>query len=78
VIWYSRESGTEVVLGVCVACLGFLGFGVNSSNQNLAEYISVILAVVGQVMLGHSGRSLALRGDSVTALTWAISERPRG
>jgi hypothetical protein len=29
-------------------------------------------------MLGHSGRSLALRGDSVTALTWAISERPRG
>ena len=29
-------------------------------------------------MLGHSGRSLALRGDSGTALTWAISERPRG
>jgi hypothetical protein len=33
---------------------------------------------VGQVILGHSGRSLAPRGDSVTALTWAISERPRG
>jgi hypothetical protein len=28
-------------------------------------------------MLGHSGRSLALRGESVTSLTWAISERPR-
>jgi hypothetical protein len=78
VIWYARESGTEVVLGVCAACLGFLGFGVDSSNQNLAEYIGAILAVVGQVMLGHSGRSPALRGDSVTALTWAISERPRG
>ena len=78
VIWYARESGKEVVLGVCAACLGFLGFGVDSSNQNLAEYIGAILAVVGQVMLGHSGRSLALRGDSVTALTWAISERPRG
>jgi hypothetical protein len=78
VIWYARESGTEVVLGVCAACLGFLGFGVDSSNQNLAEYIGAILAVVGQVILGHSGRSLALRGDSVTALTWAISERPRG
>ena len=54
------------------------GIRVDSSNQNLAEYMSAILAVVGQVMLGHSGRSLALRGDNITALTWAISERPRG
>jgi hypothetical protein len=29
-------------------------------------------------MMGLSGQSLALRGDSVTALTWAITERPRG
>jgi hypothetical protein len=78
VIWYARDSGTEVVLGVSAVCLGFLGFGVDSSNQNLAEYIGAIIAVAGQVILGHSGRSLALRGDSVTALTWAISERPRG
>jgi hypothetical protein len=78
VIWYDRDSGTEVVLGVSAVCLGFLGFGVDSSNQNLAEYIGAIIAVSGQVMLGYSGRSLALRGDSVTALTWAISERPRG
>jgi hypothetical protein len=77
VIWSTRESGMEVTFGVCAACLGFLGFGVDSSNQNLAEYIGAILAVVGQVMLGHSDRSLALSGDSVTALTWAISERPR-
>jgi hypothetical protein len=33
---------------------------------------------MGQVMLGLSGQSLALRGDSVTALTWAVTERPRG
>ena len=78
VIWYARDSGTEVVVGVSAACLGFLGFGVDSSNQNLAEYIGAIIAVVGQVILGHSGRSLALRGNSVTALTWAILERPRG
>lgn len=37
-IWYARESGTEVVLGVCAAFLGHR-FGVESSNQNLAEYI---------------------------------------
>jgi hypothetical protein len=48
------------------------GIRVDSSNQHLAEYIGAIIVVAGQVMLGHSGRSLALRGDSVTALTWAI------
>lgn len=78
VIWYARDSGTEVVLGVCAVSLGFLSFGFDSSNQNLAEYLGAIIAVLGQVILGYSGRSLALRGDSVTALTWAISERPRG
>jgi hypothetical protein len=40
--------------------------------------MGAIIAVAGQVILGHSGRSLVLRGGSVTALTWAISERPRG
>jgi hypothetical protein len=34
--------------------------------------------VIGQVVLGWAGRNVALRGDSVTALTWAITERPRG
>ena len=50
----------------------------DSSNQNLAEYIGAILAVMGQVMLGFSGTGIALRGDSVTALTWTMTERPRG
>jgi hypothetical protein len=34
--------------------------------------------VIGQVVLGWAGRNVALRGDRVTALTWAITERPRG
>jgi hypothetical protein len=29
-------------------------------------------------MLGFAGTGIALRGDSVTALTWAMTERPRG
>ena len=78
VIWYARDSGTEVVLGVSAVDLGFLGFGVDSSHQNLAEFLGAIISVVGHVILGYSGRSLALRGDSITALTWAITERPRG
>ena len=77
-IWSVRTNGSEVVRGVSAVDLSFLDFGVDSSNQNLAEYIGAILAVIGQVKLGFSGKSIALRGDSVTALTWAITERPRG
>jgi hypothetical protein len=29
-------------------------------------------------MLGFAGTGIALRGDSVTALTWTMTERPRG
>jgi hypothetical protein len=34
--------------------------------------------VIGQIILCMSGRNIALRGDSITAPTWAITERPRG
>lgn len=78
VIWFARNNGAEEVLGVSAIDLTFLGFGIDSSNQNLSEFTGAIIAVIGQVMLGWSGRSLALRGDSITALTWAITERPRG
>ena len=77
-IWAVRSNGAEVVRGVSAVDLSFLGFGVDSSYQNLSEYIGAILAVIGQVMLGFSGTGIALRGDSVTALTWAMTERPRG
>jgi hypothetical protein len=76
-IWSVRTDGAEVVRGVSTVNLAFLEFGVDSSNQNLAEYIGAILAVLGQVILGFSGTGIALRGDSVTALTWAMTERPR-
>ena len=65
-------------MGVSAVDLYFLAFGEDSSFQNLSEFIGAILAVIEQIMLGLSGCSLALRGDSVTALTWAIIERPRG
>jgi hypothetical protein len=77
-IWSVRTDGAEVVRGVSAVNLAFLEFGVDSSNQNLAEYIGAILAVIGQVMLGFSGMGIALRGDSVTALAWTMTERPRG
>ena len=77
-IWYHRENGAEVARGVSAIDITFLEFGTDSSFQNLSEFIGAILCVLGHVALGCSGRSIALRGDSVTALTWAITERPRG
>ena len=77
-IWYTRDSDAEVAMGVGAADLLFLEFGEDSSFQNLSEFLGAILAILGQVALGYRGRSVALRGDSVTALTWAITKRPRG
>ena len=77
-IWYSRDGDAEAEMGVGAADLMFLGFGEDSSFQNLSEFLGAILAILGQIALGFRGRSVALRGDSVTALTWAITERPRG
>jgi hypothetical protein len=73
-----RTDGAEVVRVVSAVSLAFLDIGVDSPNQNLAEYIGAILAVLGQAILGFSGTGIALRGDSVTALTWTITERPKG
>jgi hypothetical protein len=77
-IWYAVEDGAEVAKGVCAVDLTFLEFGTDSSFQNLSEFIGAIIAVMGQIALGLAGQSLALRGDSVTALTWSITERVRG
>jgi hypothetical protein len=38
-IWSVRTNGAEVVRGVSAVSLAFLGFGVDSANQNLAQYI---------------------------------------
>jgi hypothetical protein len=77
-IWYTVDNGAEVARGVCAVDLGFLEFGTDSSYQNLSEFIGAILAVLGQIALGLTEHSLALRGDSITALTWSITERVRG
>ena len=65
-------------MGLCAVDLIFTNFRDNSSFQNLAEIIGAILAFIGHILQEHRGRTLALGGDSVTALTWAWTERPRG
>ena len=78
IVWYQRRHGAEEVVGVCAVDLTFMNFGDDSSFQNLAEFIGAILAVIGYILQGHRGKTLALRGHSVTALTWAWTERSRG
>ena len=78
VVWYSTINGAEKAGGVTAVDLSFLNFGDDSSFQNLSEFIGAIIAVAGQVIMGRQSQSMSLRGDSVTALTWAITERPKG
>ena len=78
VVWYSNINGAEVAGGVAAVDLSFLSFGDDSSFQNLSEFIGAIIAVAGQVIMGRQSQSMSLRGDSITALTWAITERPKG
>lgn len=79
VLWYKRLSdGTEVSMGGSAVDLRGLGFGSDSSFQNTAEYIGCIIGMAGLALLGVRDTDIEIRGDSVAALTWAETERPRG
>ena len=60
-IWYGRDGDAEVEMGVSAANLLFLGFGEDSSFQNLSEFLGAILAILGQIALGFRVRSVALK-----------------
>jgi hypothetical protein len=78
VIWYDIKGVTEEPRGFCAIDITDLNFSDDSSYQNLAEFIGAIVAVAGRVIYGQHGKNMILRGDSITALTWAITERSRG
>ena len=78
ILWFRRCGGAEVCMGGSAVDLRFLGFGEDSSFQNLCEFMGAILGFVGLVRLGVSNADVQLRGDSVSALTWAQTERYRG
>jgi ribonuclease HI len=72
------QDGVEVCLGGFAVALSSFGFADDSSYQNTAEYIGVILGLVALAKIGVRGVDVELRGDSITALTWAETGRPRG
>jgi ribonuclease HI len=50
-------------------------FGSEAAYQNTAEFTAAVLGIRGLQQLGLTACSVELRGDSITALTWAESGR---
>ena len=83
VIWYRldqhRVNGHlqyhEVPLGGCAVDLRGLGFGSDTQFQNSAEFISVVVGLVGIKLMGWDAQAVKLRGDSETALMWASGHK---
>jgi hypothetical protein len=77
IIYEVQADGQETKKGGARVSLRSLEFKDDSSHQNTAEFIGVILTIVTMVRLGIKVRYVKIRGDSVTALTWATEERFR-
>ena len=79
VLWFKRGAdGAEVSIGGSAVDLRNFGFSIDSSFQNTAEYIGCILGLIGLTLMGIRDVDVEARGDSVAALTWVETERPRG
>ena len=78
ILWFKRSNSAEVCLGGSAVDLRFLEFQEDSSFQNLSEFLGIILGIIGLAKLGYSNADIELRGDSISALTWAEAERYRG
>jgi hypothetical protein len=66
-----------IIIGGGAISLLPLSFTDNSSYQNTAEFIGAIFVIIVMRRLGHLDIKVKLRGDSITALTWAVEERFR-
>lgn len=61
----SRADGREDAVG------GSLDFGEDASYQNTAEFVAAVLSVRGIRHLAADCKTIMLKGDSTSALTWA-------
>jgi hypothetical protein len=75
---YQRdEDGREACVGGGAVAITATGFGDNSAFQNTAEFIGAVVGLACALRMGRRGQSIVLRGDSVSALTWAAGRRFR-
>jgi hypothetical protein len=82
IVWLELgPDGSERPLGGAAVSIASFGFGVDSQYQNVAEFMGIVVGVAGLAAgLASRGRpfageALLLRGDSVSALSWAYRER---
>ena len=79
-LWFHRDNSesTEVLLGGCSLDITSLGFGDDAAFQNTAEFIAAAMGVRGLMAFGDVRNArIEFRGDSVTALTWAMKRVTR-
>ena len=75
VLIFRRCNGCDVFSGGDGADITKLGFGVDSSYQNLAEFTGAVLSLVCIVKLGMLREVKDIRGDSISSLIWIEKER---
>lgn len=71
-------TGAETPVGVASVSIEELGFRGVSDNQNLSEFIAATIGVRAVVALGGCDCGIAVRGDSISALSWIEKERFKG
>jgi hypothetical protein len=75
-----RDTGAEVLIGGAAVSLQVWKINEeDSSLQNSAEFMAVIVGLLAVLLRlpNGAGRSILLRGDSITALRWAETGRIR-
>ena len=73
--YHRQAAGADAIMGAGALSLESLQFEDNSSYQNTAEFIAVVVALAVLIrhvrLTGQEVVTVELRGDSVTALQWA-------
>jgi len=70
--------------GISVTDIGYGSFKFpfdlhqDPSNQNVCEFIAVVVALVILIQRGYTNTTISLRGDSKTSLKWGRTERFKG
>jgi hypothetical protein len=75
---YELTNSGRTCLGGGAVSIAEYGFGVDSSNQNTAEFIGSVLGIAALVKLGVKRTGIVLGGDSMTALKWSLTGRLKG
>ena len=78
ILYYVPGALRETLIGSCAVDISSLGFGSEAKYQNSAEFLGLVLGIQGLRKLGVTAKSIHLRGDSTTALSWASTEKFKG